>query len=143
MTSGWRSGLWSRDREAYWALAASAGRWQRRGWRLQAGQHTWYRADSRRRFRVVAAAAKPPYGRGAGKPHTDRTVSHVADLCLFAWERGRLVGTMAVWLCGAHTAEFALETEILSRPCGLCFLRRDGLGILIQNSVVYIGGDRG
>ena len=134
------TGLWSRDREAYWALAAAAGRWQRRGRRLQAGQHMWYRAETRRRFRVVAAAAKLPYGRGVGKPHTERTVSHVADLCLFAWEQGQLTGMMAVWLCGAYTADFALEAEVLSRPCGLCFLRRDGFGIQIHNSIVIIGG---
>jgi hypothetical protein len=136
---GRRTGLWSRDREAYWALAYVTGRRNRLGHRISPGQHLRYRTETRRQLKVIAAAAKLPYGRGTGKPHTDRTVSHVADLCLFAWEKGQLVGTMAVWLCGAYTTDFGLETEVLSRPCALCFLRRDGLGIQIHNSIVIIG----
>lgn len=128
-----RDTLWTSDRETYWALSAVANR--RKGWRPQPGQQ--YRAGGRRV--IHAGVSNHPYGRAVSKPITDRTVSHIAEVVLFAWRDGGLLGSMAVWLCGSTSTGFQLEDEIVSRPCPGCFLRRMG-PIVIDNSIVIFGG---
>lgn len=130
-------GLWSRDQETYWALGSIAH--HRKGWWPVPGQR--FRRGSR-----VICVAKPklPYGRATAKPITDRTVSHITNRVLLAWRGGRLIGTMVIWLCGSTSTEYHFEEEIHSRPCTTCFLREGSLGmVLIQNSLVIIGGDHG
>jgi hypothetical protein len=131
------TGLWSRDNDTYRMLSYVANR--RKGWSLQPGQW-YYRWPGKA---VAAALPNLPYGRASAKPHTDRTVAHISHLVLLGWRGGQLLGTMAVWLCGSTTTQFVLEQDLQSRPCPMCFLRRDGLGILIQNSIVVIGGRSG
>jgi hypothetical protein len=127
-----RTGLWSRDQTTFRILSRFTHR--RKGYRPEPGQ-AWQVAGRT----VTVAAPKLPYGRAVGKDITDRTVTHHTDLLLMAWRDGVLLGSMALWLCGATTTEPRFEETVESRLCQICWMRSVGPPIVINNSIVLIG----
>lgn len=121
--------LWTRDRHTYWALG-SLFYHRRRQPRPEPGtyQRPWG-------LTVTIGMANRSYGRGVGKPITDRTVTHATDRVGIAWRSGQVVGTMCLWLCGGVTTEFELSDDVRSRWCSTCWhrLHPEHTGIVIHN----------
>ena len=127
-----RVGLWSRDRATYRALNSLVSR----RWRPEVGSVHVVNGRT-----IMVAEPRLPYGRATGKRHTDRTVTHIADLVMLAWLNGRLLGCMAKWQCGNTSTEFAFEADVHSRLCQFCWMRAAGprgypVDVVITDSVV-------
>jgi hypothetical protein len=107
-------GTW--QREVYWALfrAQFSDRYNvRRGVPLP---------YSYQGMRVLRADPRHPYGRSTGK---NAFLTHIPVGIAIAWRRGRVVGHMVQWRCGARTVYFRLMDEPESPFCPVCLMNRE------------------
>jgi len=72
-------------------------------------------------YRVTRAYPNMPWGRST---HAMGYLTHAVSLIVVGWRRGRPVGSLARWRCGATTASFQLESEPSGIVCPLCTIDR-------------------
>lgn len=115
MIAGCRSGaLGSWDREVWRALHSA---------RFTRGRRQWLPPYRYGPMRVTAAVVRHPYGRST---HASGYLTHLVGAVHIAWLRGRPVGWMAFWRCGARTGRFELCDEPNSPVCPACTIERPG-----------------
>lgn len=111
MTPG-APGTW--NREVWWALNAAD---RRKGPRRLMPPYRWGT------LYVTEAAPRRPYGRST---HASAYLTHLVVAVYIAWRRGKPVGVLARWRCGAGTPHFRLVDEPDSVVCPACMLERVG-----------------
>lgn len=101
------------DQELHRALWA-AWRTRRRGYWL---------AGAYRHEVATIVVGRPRRGWGHST-HRTAYLSHIPVEVFVAWRRGRVVGSMVVWRCGASTAVFRLVDEPVGQRCPVCLIER-------------------
>lgn len=80
-----------------------------------------------RAYGHVVLPGVPRVGFGRGVAGQSR-LTHACRSIALAWLGGRLMGAMAVWVCGRRSPRFELLAEPVGVVCGVCAL---GVGLVV------------